>query len=175
MEVHLQLLLLTAKTWIFINRPMGEEQGSQIRIFANGQEIASGIGEMTLTPSAEQQETEAPMDWNNPPSFEITGIITNDGQVAELINDIIRRSKFNRKELRKMFHAVTHGGAIVFQSYFNAEYDNGETEEFVRNVYINRPRILRKMIAANRRFRFKYDIVPHFDPKDKIILSEFEQ
>lgn len=30
---------------------MGEEQGSQIRIFANGQEIASGIGEMTLTPS----------------------------------------------------------------------------------------------------------------------------
>ena len=83
--------------------------------------------------------------------------------------------KFSRKELRKMFHAVTHGGAIVFQSYFNAEYDNGETEEFVRNIYINRPSILRKMIAANRRFRFKYDIVEHFDPKDKVILSDFER
>ena len=82
---------------------MGEEQGSQIRIFANGQEIASGIGEMKLTPSAEWPETEAPTEWNKPPSFEITGTITNDEQVAELINDIIRRSKFSRKEVKRMF------------------------------------------------------------------------
>ena len=83
--------------------------------------------------------------------------------------------KFNSKERRRMFHAVTHGGAVVTQSYINAEYDNGETEEFVRNVYINRPSILRKLIAGYHGFRFKYDIVQHFNPKDKIILSELER
>ena len=110
----------------------------------------------------------------SPHSYEITGTMTIPPEEAEHFRKFIEDMKFSRKDLRKMFHAVTHGGAIVFQSYFNAEYDNGETEEFLRNVYINRPRILRKMIAANRRFRFKYDIVPHFDPKDKIILSEFD-
>lgn len=149
---------------------MGEEM-STIRIFTqDGQEIAAGISDTQLHISADPKEEET--DWN-PHGYEITGTMTIPPEEAEHFRKFIEDMKFSRKELRKMFHAVTHGGAIVFQSYINAEYDNGETEEFVRNVYINRPRILRKMIAANRRFRFKYDIVPHFDPKDKIILSEF--
>ena len=88
----------------------------------------------------------------------ITGTATTTPEESEHFRKFIEDMKFSRKELRKMFHAVTHGGAIVFQSYFNAEYDNGETEEFVRNVYINRPRILRKMIADGR-FVSNYDIV----------------
>ena len=123
-----------------------------------------------LSPTKEQEQE--PSEWS-PHSYEITRTMAIPPEESEIFRKVIESMKFSRKELRKMFHSVTHGGAIVFQSYTNVEYDNGETEEFLRNVYINRPRILRKMIAANRRFRFKYDIVPHFDPKDKIILSEF--
>lgn len=111
----------------------------------------------------------------SPRSYEITGTLTTTPEQSEQTRKFIESMKFNRKERRRMFHTVTHGGAVVIQSYFNAEYDNGETEEFVRNVYINRPSILRKLIAGNRGFRFKYDIVQHFDPKDKIILSEFKR
>ena len=151
---------------------MGEEM-STIRIFTqDGQEIATGISDTQLHISAEPKEDET--DWN-PHGYEITGTTTIPIEEAEHFRKFIEDIKFSRKEVRKMFNAVTHGGAIVFQSYINAEYENGETEEFLRNVYINRPRILRKMIAANRRFRFKYEIVQHFDPKDKIILYEFER
>ena len=146
------------------------DKGSQIRIFLadTGEEVAMAKdAQIHLSPTEEPEHE--PSVWS-PHSYEITGTMTIDPKDAKrLLNMFL----FSRKELRKMFHSVTHGGAIVFQSYTNVEYDNGETEEFLRNVYINRPRILRKMIAANRRFRFKYDIVPHFDPKDKIILSEF--
>ena len=151
---------------------MGEEMNN-FRIFTqDGQEIATGISDTQLHISADPKEEET--DWNQH-GYEITGTLTTTPEESEQFRKIIESMKFSRKELRKMYHAVTHGGAIVFQSYFNAEYDNGETEEFVRNIYINRPRILRKMIAANRRFRFNYDIVQHFDPKDKIILSELER
>ena len=149
------------------------DKGSQIRIFLadTGEEVAMAKdAQIHLSPTEEPEQE--PSEWS-PHGYEITGTLTTTPEETEQFRKFIEDMKFSRKELRKMFHAVTHGGAIVFQSYFNAEYDNGETEEFVRNVYINRPRILRKMIAANRRFRFKYDIVPHFDPKDKIILSEF--
>ena len=150
----MQLLLLTAKTWIFINRPMGEEQGSQIRIFANGQEIASGIGEMTLTPSAEQPETEAPTVWNNPPSFEITGTITNDGQVAEWINDIIRRSKFSRKEVKRMFYAVTHHQKVVFD--IRLEFNDGTIKE--GEIVCRLPRQLREFFGHTYHLRCQYRI-----------------
>ena len=151
---------------------MGEKD-SQIRIFLadTGEEVAMAKDALVhLSPTEEQEQK--PSEWS-PHGYEITGTLTTTPEESEQFRKFIESMKFNRNELRKMYHAVTHGGAIVFQSYFNAEYDNGETEEFVRNVYINRPRILRKMIAANRRFRFNYDIVQHFDPKDKIILSEF--
>jgi hypothetical protein len=149
------------------------DKGSQIRIFLadTGEEVAMAKdAQIHLSPTEEPEQE--PSVWS-PHSYEITGTMTIPPEEAEHFRKFIEDMKFSRKELRKMYHAVTHGGAIVFQSYTNVEYDNGETEEFLRNVYINRPRILRKMIAANRRFRFKYDIVPHFDPKDKIILSEF--
>ena len=148
------------------------DKGSQIRIFLadTGEEVAMAKDALVHLSPTEEQEQE-PSEWS-PHGYEITGTLTTTPEESEQFRKFIESMKFSRKELRKMFHVVTHGGAIVFQSYFNAEYDNGETEEFVRNVYINRPRILRKMIAANRRFRFNYDIVQHFDPKDKIILSE---
>jgi hypothetical protein len=148
------------------------DKGSQIRIFLadTGEEVAMAKdAQIHLSPTEEPEQE--PSVWS-PHSYEITGTLTTTPEQSEQFLKLIESMKFSRKELRKMFHAVTHGGAIVFQSYFNTEYDNGETEEFVRNVYINRPRILRKLIAGNRGFRFSYDIVQHFDPKDKIILSE---
>ena len=151
------------------------DKGSQIRIFLadTGEEVAMAKDALVHLSPTEEPEQE-PSVWS-PHSYEITGTLTTTPEESEQFRKFIESMKFSRKERRRMFHAVTHGGAVVIQSYFNAEYDNGETEEFVRNVYINRPRILRKMIAANRQFRFNYDIVQHFDPKDKIILSEFER
>ena len=133
---------------------MGEEQGSQIRILANGQEIASGIGEMKLTPSAEWPETEAPTDWNNPPSFEITGTITNDDQVAELINDIIRRSKFSRKEAKRMFYAVTHHQKVVFD--IRLELNDGTIKE--GEIVCRLPRQLREFFGHTYHLRCPYRI-----------------
>ena len=127
---------------------MGEEQGSQIRIFANGQEIASGIGEMKLTPSTEHPGTEAPTDWNNPPSFEITGTITNDEQVAELINDIIRRSKFSCKEVKRMFYAVTHHQKVVFD--IRLELNDGTIKE--GEIVCRLPRQLREFFGHTYHF-----------------------
>lgn len=151
------------------------DKGSQIRIFLadTGEEVAmEKDAQIQLSPTEEHKQE--PSVWS-PHSYEITGTLTTTPEESEQFRKFIESMKLNRKERRKMFHAVTHGGAVVIQSYINAEYDNGETEEFVHNVYINRPSILRKIIAANRRFRFKYDIVEHFDPKDKILLSEFER
>ena len=149
------------------------DKGRHIRIFLadTGEEVAmANDARIHLSPTEEPEQKSS--DWSLP-SYEITGTLTTTPEQSEQFRKFIESMKFNCKELRKMFHVVTHGGAIVFQSYINAEYDNGETEEFVRNVYINRPSILRKLIASNHRLRFKYDIVRHFDPKDKIILSEF--
>lgn len=135
---------------------MGEEQGSQIRIFANGQEIASGIGEMKLTPSTENPGTEAPTDWNNPLSFEITGTITNDEQVAELINDIIRRSKFSRKEVKRMFYAVTHHQKVVFD--IRLEFNDGTIKE--GEIVCRLPRQLREVFGHTYHFRCPFRIEP---------------
>ncbi len=149
------------------------DKGSEIRIFFadTGEEIAMAKdAQIHLSPTEEPEQE--PLKWS-PHSYEITGTLTTTPEQSEQIRKFIESMKFSRKERRRMFHAVTHGGAVVIQSYINAEYDNGETEEFLRNVYINRPSILRKLIAGNHGFRFKYDIVQHFDPKDKIILCEF--
>ena len=148
-------------------------KGSQIRIFLadTGEEVAMAKdAQIHLSPTEEPEQK--PSVWS-PHGYEITGTLTTTPEESEQFRKIIESMKFNRKERRKMFHAVTHGGAVVIQSWENVEYDNGETEEFVRNIYINRPSILRKLIAGNRGFRFNYDIVQRFDPKDKIILSEF--
>lgn len=153
---------------------MGDKD-SQIRIFLadTGKEVAMAKdAQIHLLPTEEQEQEQEPSKWS-PHGYEITGTLTTTPEQSEQFRKFIESMKFNRKERRRMFHAVTHGSAVVIPSYINAEYDNGETEEFVRNVYINRPSILRKLIAYNRGFSFKYDIVQHFDPKDKIILSEF--
>ena len=130
------------------------DKGSQIRIFANGQEIASGIGEMKLTPSAEQPETEAPTDWNTPLSFEITGTITNDDQVADLISDIIRRSKFSRKEVKRMFYAVTHRQRVVFD--IRLEMQDGSIKE--GEIVCRLPRQLREFFSHTYHLRCPYRI-----------------
>lgn len=150
------------------------DKGSHIRIFLadTGEEVAMAKDALVHLSPTEDPEHES-SKWS-PHGYEITGTLTTTPEQSEQFRILIESMNFNRKELRKMFHAVTHGGAVVIQSYINAEYDNGETEEFVRNVYINRPSILRKLIAGYYGFRFKYDIVQHFDPKDKIILSEFD-
>lgn len=143
---------------------------SQIRIFLadTGKEIAVATdAQIHLSPMEEPE----PSVWS-PHNYEITGTLTTTPEQSEQFRKFIESMKFSRKERRRMFYAVTHGGVVAIQSYANAKYDNGETEECVRNVYINRPRILRKLIAANHGIRFEYDIVQHFDPKDKIILSE---
>ncbi len=152
------------------------DKDSQIHIFLadTGEEVAlakdAQISHLSPTKEPEQETSE----WSLP-SFEITGTLTTTPEQSEQFRKLFESMKLNRKERRKMFHAVTHGGAVVIQSHINAEYGNGETEEFVRDVYINRPSILRKLIAYLHGSRFKYDIVQHFDPKDKIILSEFER
>lgn len=151
------------------------DKGSEIRIFLadTGEEVAMAKDAQIHLSQTEDLEQEL-SEWS-PHGYEITGTMTIPPEEAEHFCKFIESMKFSRKERRRMFHAVTHGGAVVIQSYINAEYDNGETEEFVRNVCINRPSILRKLIAGNRGFRFNYEIVQHFDPKDKIILSEFER
>lgn len=152
------------------------DKGSEIRIFLadTGEEVVMAKDAQQTHLSSTKEPEQETSEWSIS-SFEITGTLTTTPEQSEQIRKLIESMKFNRKECRRMFHAVTHGGAIVIQSYINAEYDNGETEEFVRNVYINRPSILRKLLASYHGHRFKYDIVQHFDPKDKIILSEFER
>ena len=109
------------------------DKGSQIRIFLadTGEEVAMAKDTLVHLSPTEEPEQE-PSAWS-PHGYEITGTLATTPEESEQFRKFIESMKFSRKELRKMFHAVTHGGAIVFQSYFNAEYDNGETEEFVRN------------------------------------------
>lgn len=152
------------------------DKDSQIHIFLadTGEEVAMAK-DAQIHLSSTKEPAQETSEWSPYPSFEITGTLTTTPEQSEQFRKLFESMKFNRKERRRMFHAVTHGGAVVIQSYINAEYDNGETEEFVRKVYINRPSILRKLLASFHGLYFKYDIVQHFDPKDKIILSEFER
>lgn len=82
----------------------------------------------------------------------------------ESFRRFIESMKFSRKERRKMFHAVTHGGAVAIHN---------KSEELPEYIFVNRPSVLRCLLAGNRGFRFDCDIVEHFDPKDNVILSEF--
>ena len=130
------------------------DKGSQIRIFLadTGEEVAlAKDAQIHLSPSVEE-ETQEPSDWS-PGSYEITGTIDIDPKEHERILSMFI---FTRAERRKMFHAVTHGKAIIFVGDFNAEGH----EPFQAPVCIDRPHVLRKALAMCHGTRFQYAIVP---------------
>ena len=103
---------------------MGDKD-SEIRIFFadTGEEVAMvKDAQIHLSPTEEPEQE--PSVWS-PQGYEITGTLTTTPEQSEQFRNFIESMKFNCKERRRMFHAVTHGGAVVIQSYINAEYDNG--------------------------------------------------
>ena len=132
------------------------DKGSEIRIFLadTGEEVAMAKdAQIHLSPTEEPEQE--PSVWS-PHSYEITGTMTIPPEEAEHFRKFIEDMKFSRKELRKMFHAVTHGQAIVFVGHFNAEGN----EPFEAPVCIDRPSVLRKALAIAHNTRFQYAIVP---------------
>lgn len=57
-----------------------------------------------LSPTEEPEQE--PSVWS-PHGYEITGTLTTTHEESEQFRKIIESMKFSRKELRKMFHAVT--------------------------------------------------------------------
>ena len=129
------------------------DKGSQIRIFLadTGEEVAMAKdAQIHLSPTEELEHE--PSVWS-PHNYEISGTMTIDPKDAKrLLNMFL----FSRKERRKMFHAVTHGQAIVFVGHFKAEGN----EPFEAPVCIDRPSVLRKALAMAHNTRFQYAIVP---------------
>jgi hypothetical protein len=133
-----------------------------IKIFAGGKEVGMAKdATIHLTPSEEQEQT----GWE-PKEYTLSGSVTLTTENDASFRKFIEGLKFSREERRKMFQAVTHGGAIVLHN---------KSEELPPDIYINRPSVLRRLIEANRGFRFNYAIVKHFDPTDKVILSQFQE
>ena len=143
-----------------------------LRIFADGKEVGFATMAQVEPLTVEAEPTEDDDVWTHTFSLTASGTLTADAETVEGMRRMMESMRIGRRERRRMFHAVTHGGAVVIPSYIKVEHDNGETEEFPRTVYINRPAVLRRMIADCHGFRFRYDIVQHFDPTDNIVLSE---
>ena len=95
-------------------------------------------------------------DWSG--SYEINGNATIIGEQAELLRKLAEGLKISRKERRRMFHAVTHGGALVVPCRINIERD-GRMDTHERYVWITRPSVLRRMIAELGGRRFQYEII----------------
>lgn len=133
---------------------------------------------LTITPTddvaREIEEHDITLDVWKGHEYNISVDLTPTPEQQEGIRKFLDSLKISRKHRKRMFHAVTHGGAVRIHSYINADYDNGESEEFVRYVHITRPAILRRVLRALHGMKFEHDIIEHFDPKDKIILNAFE-
>ena len=134
------------------------DKDSQIRIFLadTGEEVALAKDAQHIHLSSTKEPEQETSEWSPCPSFEITGTLTTTPEQSEQFRRLIESMKFNRKERRKMFHAVTHGQSIVFVGHFNAEGN----EPFVAPVCIDRPSVLRKALAMAHNTRFQYDIMP---------------
>ena len=129
------------------------DKGSEISIFLaeTGEEVAMAKDSQIHLSPTEESEQESSV-WS-PHSYEISGTMTIDPKDAKRMLDMFL---FSRNERRKMFHAVTHGQAIVFIGRFNAEGN----EPFEAPVCIDRPSVLRKALAIAHNTRFQYAIVP---------------
>ena len=141
---------------------MGDEEtydmmkGGQLRLFFadTGEEVAmaDNVPSLKLSTTEDADDSEKP-DWATPGSYEITGTLSVDPKDAKRFHDMFF---FTREERRKMFHAVTHGQAVVFVGNYNAEGH----EPFQAPTYIDRPSTLRKALATVRHARFNYEIRP---------------
>ena len=133
---------------------------------------------ITLTPTEdiakEIEENDITLDVWKGNEYNISCEIIPTPEQQESVRRFLDSLKISRKHRNRMFHAVTHGGAVRIQSYINAEYETGETEEFVRHVYITRPSTLRRVLRIVRGMKFEHEIIDHFDPKDKIILNKLD-
>ena len=130
------------------------DKANQFRIFLadTGEEVACATDATIHLSPTQEEEPQEESDWS-PGSYEITGTLKLDPKEHERI---IAMFIFTRAERRRMFHAVTHGQAILFVGNFNAEGH----EPFQAPVVIDRPSVLRKAFAMCRGARFKYAIVP---------------
>ena len=122
---------------------------SGIRIYRNGKEIASGISELKLTPSLEQQEQKFDQD------FEITGIITNVLGISDSLGKMFDSCFFTRKEIKQMFYDITHGYDIVFTAIVELKGDRTEHEH---PIIIRNPSHLRKFLRGMGYVRIKHTL-----------------
>lgn len=130
------------------------EKAEQVRIFLadTGEEV--GIAkDVTIHMSAEQPEQEDNTDWSQPPSFAVTGKALIAPEDHERM---MRRLFFTRKEVKQMFHDITHGYYIVF--LLTLTNDEGDEQDTL--VKVNRPSELRRLLSMIRHARCDYSALP---------------
>ena len=120
--------------------------GMDLRIFSEGKEVEFATMAQVEPLTIKAEPTESDDVWTHPFSLTASGTLTADAETEKEMRRLMESMRISRKERRRMFHAVTHGGAVVIPSYIKVEHENGETEEFPRTVYITRPAVQEPMI-----------------------------
>ena len=125
---------------------------NQISIFCGGKKVASGISNEPIHIPVIPAEDKPTLD----KTITGRGTVTIDAKGEKWFNDMMQSFYFNRKEVKKMFHAVTHGQSVIFD--VKAEMKDGSIKD--GEVVCNRPRQLREFFRLTKHVKCTYRINP---------------
>ena len=123
---------------------------NNISIFCGGKKVASGISNEPIHIPVIPAENKDQF----PKTITGHGTVTIDAKGEKWFKDMMQSFYFNRKEIKQMFHAVTHGKAVIFD--VKAELNDGTIKD--GEIVCNRPRQLREFFRLTKHIKCNYRI-----------------
>ena len=123
-----------------------------MQIFVDGKPVGFGTANFSIS---EQPEEETAEHWTG--GYELTGTGTvqvNSREAQELMQMLSQPMRFDRKTIKKMFHAVTHHKQIWFDVV--TEFKNGNIAD--GGIIVRTPLQLRFFLNKTHHIRIKYKI-----------------
>jgi hypothetical protein len=130
---------------------MGEEM-KHFQVFVDGKPVGFGTADFSIS---DQPEEETAEHWTG--GYELTGTGTvqvNSREAQELMQMLSQSIRFDRKTIKKMFHAVTHHKQIWFDVV--TEFKNGTIND--GGVIVQTPHELRFLLNKIYHIRTPYRI-----------------
>ena len=123
---------------------------NQISIFCGGKMVAKGISKEPINIPV------MPAQDNNSVNKTITGhgTVTIDAKDEKWYKDMMQSFYFDRKQVKQMFYAVTHGQVVIFD--VKAEMKDGSIND--GEIVCSKPRQLREFFNLTKHIRCPYNV-----------------
>lgn len=125
------------------------EEMKPFHVFVDGKPVGFGTADFSVFGKPEEETAEL---WKG--DYEITGTVQIDQEAQNLMQMLSQSMRFDRKTIKKMFHAVTHHKQIWFDVV--TEFKNGAIAD--GGVIVRTPHQLRFFLNKIHRIRIKYKI-----------------